>query len=254
MGNQAMRCGAMTLFLALAFGPGRAEAQFWGGWGLYNPENGGVVAKAIDQRSLQAGQAAYSARSGGGGGGVVAPVEAMDQAGYQQFMSYDVATRRAIEERVARHPETPAPRRSAPAATATSAQASAPPPPRTVSLGNFFNRYGEFVWIADAPAGTDLLPARSLSDQAVALVLKEYQAQGIAPVSAVTDARRKLLDYGRPALDFVRKTKTPAVADTFHVFLMSLYTNLEMAASVPKTIPPAPAIPPAPPIPPAPRR
>ncbi len=59
--------------------------------------------------------------------------------------------------------------------------------------------------------------------------------KGLARLSTVTDARQKLLDYGRPALQQVREQSTPALADSFHVFLLSLYGNLGAAATVPKT-------------------
>jgi hypothetical protein len=49
----------------------------------------------------------------------------------------------------------------------------------------------------------------------------------------VTDARQKLLDYGREALTYVRAHKTPRVADSFHGFLLSLYDSLEQAANPP---------------------
>ena len=50
----------------------------------------------------------------------------------------------------------------------------------------------------------------------------------------MTDARAKLLDYGRPALQYIRDNATPRIADTFHLFLLSLYESLAQAATVPK--------------------
>jgi hypothetical protein len=157
-----------------------------------------------------------------------------DDAGLVQFKSYDIATRRAIEERVARHPQTPRPAPSVPrpAPATASATPDAPSVSMTVSLANFFDRYGGFVWPSDAPTNPDLLAVRHESDQAVAAVRKEYDALGIASVSTVADARFKLLEYGRPALEHIRSTSTPAIADMFHVFLLSLYRNLEVATAV----------------------
>jgi hypothetical protein len=46
----------------------------------------------------------------------------------------------------------------------------------------------------------------------------------------VAEARQKLLDYGRPALHYVKAHETPRVADSFHGFLLSLYDSLAQAA------------------------
>jgi len=79
------------------------------------------------------------------------------------------------------------------------------------------------------------------------LALQEKQKSGVASMAAVTDARNKLLDYGRPALQIVRTQETPRVADSFHLFLLSLYESLAQAAmpSAPTTSatrPPAPPL------------
>ena len=70
-------------------------------------------------------------------------------------------------------------------------------------------------------------------DQAGQAVLDEIKKNGVASIATVTDARQKLLDYGRPALQYVRTHETPRVADTFHVFLLSLYDSLAQAANPP---------------------
>ena len=49
----------------------------------------------------------------------------------------------------------------------------------------------------------------------------------------MTDARQKLLDYGRPALQYVRTHETARVADSFHGFLLMLYDSLAQAANPP---------------------
>jgi len=54
-----------------------------------------------------------------------------------------------------------------------------------------------------------------------------------ASLSTVTQARQKLLDYGRPALKEIRQSATPRIADTFHLFLLSLYESLAQAANAP---------------------
>jgi hypothetical protein len=62
-------------------------------------------------------------------------------------------------------------------------------------------------------------------------VLSETKQNGVAALASVTDARQKLLEYGRPALAHVRAHETPRIADTFHMFLLSLYESLAQAAT-----------------------
>jgi hypothetical protein len=57
--------------------------------------------------------------------------------------------------------------------------------------------------------------------------LKEKQQQGVASITSATEARQKLLDYGRPALQQLRAVATTPIADSFHRFLLSLYDSLE---------------------------
>ncbi len=66
-----------------------------------------------------------------------------------------------------------------------------------------------------------------------------------ASVSSAAFARQKLLDYGRPALQEIRSSSTPAISDAFHMFLLSLYDSLAQSAAPPEphTIPPAPPLP-----------
>jgi hypothetical protein len=46
----------------------------------------------------------------------------------------------------------------------------------------------------------------------------------------VASAREALIAYGQPALQYLRETSTARVADTFHLFLLSLYDSLAQAA------------------------
>ena len=85
-----------------------------------------------------------------------------------------------------------------------------------------------------APTSGELGSKRETSDRATLDVLDEYDARGIARMATVTDARRKLLDYGRPALQYVTEHSTTAIADAFDDFLVSLYTQIGLAASVPR--------------------
>ena len=51
-------------------------------------------------------------------------------------------------------------------------------------------------------------------------------------MASVTDARQKLLDYGQAGAGVhVRAHETPRIADTFHMFLLSLYESLAQAAN-----------------------
>jgi hypothetical protein len=110
-------------------------------------------------------------------------------------------------------------------------------------LASFYNGEHQFVWPGDAPSAGDLKEKRTTFDQASQAVLTETQKSGVASIAAVTDARKKLLDYGRPALQYVRAHETPRVADSFHLFLLSAYESLAQAVNPPRTVvaPPPPA-------------
>jgi hypothetical protein len=99
-----------------------------------------------------------------------------------------------------------------------------------VPLSSFFNQQDQLVWPADAPMVEGLDQKRAASDQAARAVLDEIRMNGVAAVATVTEARRKLLDYGRPALHSLRTHETARVADSFHVFLLELYDSLAQAA------------------------
>lgn len=112
------------------------------------------------------------------------------------------------------------------AAAASTARAVAP-------LAAFFNASRQLVWPADAPISGDLKPKRDRSDEASLLVLNEVEQHGRAPIALAADARQRLLDYGRPALQKIRETATPSIADGFHAFLRSLYDSLSASAEIP---------------------
>jgi hypothetical protein len=46
----------------------------------------------------------------------------------------------------------------------------------------------------------------------------------------VAESRQRLIDYGQPALRYVREHETARIADGFHGFLLSLYDSLAQAA------------------------
>ena len=107
-------------------------------------------------------------------------------------------------------------------------------------LTSFYNRENQFVWPGDAPAEGNLKEKRAIFDQASQVVLTETKKSGVASIAAVTDARQKLLDYGRPALQYVRMHDTLRVADSFHLFLLSTYESLAQAVNPPPAGAPAP--------------
>ena len=104
-----------------------------------------------------------------------------------------------------------------------------------VPLASFFDVAKRLVWPGDAPVTGDLQQKRDISDEGCLAVLGEFQARGHASIATVTDSRQKLLDYGQPALQEIRTTATPRVADAFHLFLLSLYESLTQSANPPET-------------------
>ena len=99
----------------------------------------------------------------------------------------------------------------------------------SLTLASFYESTGQIVWPANSPAVVELKEKRTAFDQASQLVLAETKNNGVASVATLSDARQKLLDYGRPALQYVRTHETPRVANEFHHFLLSLYGSLGQA-------------------------
>jgi hypothetical protein len=100
-----------------------------------------------------------------------------------------------------------------------------------VPLASFFDKENQFVWPGDSPTDGDLKAKRSTFDEASQAVLTETKKNGVASIASVTVARQKLIDYGQPALKFVRTHATPRIADLFHVFLLSVYESLAQAVN-----------------------
>jgi hypothetical protein len=224
---------------AFAFGPGRAEAQFGigfggGGFGLgfgFNsvplPDTF-LYQKAISdsQRDTHIPSRDVYANN---------PNSYINHVRDNGFVyRYDVARR---EPGYARYAAAPS---SAPRTTPTAMAVAQKP---SLPLASFYNAEGHIVWPADAPTAGELNDKRSTFDQASQAVLAELKKNGVASIATVTDARQKLLDYGRPGLKYVREHETARVADTYHLFLLSLYESLAQAIN-----PPAPTVP-APPTP-----
>ncbi len=115
-----------------------------------------------------------------------------------------------------------------------------PPPPLSTPeadprplypINSFFNAARKLVWPSEAPETEELKPKRDISDQACLVVLEMVEQHRSAPITTVTDARQRLLDYGKPALRVVRSLSTPRIAEAFHLFMLSLYDSLAAAAN-----------------------
>jgi hypothetical protein len=124
----------------------------------------------------------------------------------------------------------PPSRSSSPATTTPTAMTVAHQTP-SLPLASFYNADGHIVWPTEAPMAGDLQDKRSIFDQASQGVLAELKKNNVASIATVTDARQKLLDYGRPGLQYVRTHETPRIADTYHLFLLSLYESLAQAVN-----------------------
>jgi hypothetical protein len=98
-------------------------------------------------------------------------------------------------------------------------------------LASFFNAARTLVWPSEAPNTDDLKPKRDISDQACLVVLELVEKHRSAPITTVTSARERLLEYGKPALRFARSVSTPRIAEAFHMFMLSLYDSLAEAAN-----------------------
>jgi len=142
--------------------------------------------------------------------------------------SYDVRRRQPVVSRAV-----------APRSLGNTARANTQPSPSTpalkakpvVPLLSFFDASFRVLWPGDSPVGGDLKAKRDVSDEASLAVLEETKRHQAASITTVTDARQKLLDYGRPALQEIRAVATTPIADAFHQFMLSLYESLAQAAS-----------------------
>ena len=114
-----------------------------------------------------------------------------------------------------------------PAASSATAPARRP----VVPIGSFFDASRMLVWPSDAPVEGDLITKRDTSDQACLAVSDLVDKHRSAPITTVTYARQRLLEYGQPALQFIRSHTTPRIAENFHQFMLSLYDSLAAAAN-----------------------
>ena len=225
--------GSMSLF------GGRAEAQYGLGYGLgygFGLNQRPASIDFINQKSLlNASQATMGpVMHDAYAGNPNAYVNHLHDPGYLD--KWDVGTRRTIEANIGRYSDGPPPR---PPEEPSPGAVPAPPPRPIIALSSFYDRYQKLVWPDESPTFGQLGGKRALSDQSTQAVLNDYNLHGLAQLSTVTEARTRLIDYGQPALQYMRDNSTPRVADGFHLFLLSLYESLGQAATIPK----APATP-----------
>ncbi|WP_169978730.1 hypothetical protein [Tautonia rosea] len=227
--------GVLASMVLLLCCSGDAQAQ-WGfgpfggfGWGFAHPYTPPSV-RMLDQRAnVRAGmdQEALNRTS-------LSTPDRFDYRRQQVSMQqrYDVSSTRGME--VARAGRgTPIP-----GSRASEAGRPTPPPPNqaaavarpVLEITSFVNQQDQLVWPSDAPVSGDLITKRDQADEAIHEVVQEYRAMNGAQINTVATAREDLIAYGQPALQYLRETSTARVADTFHLFLLSLYDSLAQAA------------------------
>src|SRR5262249_45996113 len=135
---------------------------------------------------------------------------------------YDVRRRRAPSYQ----PERTASLGNRGRAESRPAQPAATP---VVPLVSFFDDSLTLVWPQESPVDGEFKEKRDTSDGARLAGLKQPKRYGRAPITRVTEARQKLVDYGRPALQQLRAVATPPIAASFHRSLLSLSDSLEAA-------------------------
>jgi len=201
------------LLAAVTFGlgAGRAEAQWGMGFGLY----GGGFVPYIQQPGNFLNQVALSQMNHVRGPIQNNPYSGNPNAYFNHVRDngfvdrYDIAAR---EPSSYRYMGSNSPQRTTPTSMTVAR------PRSVVPIAGFFNAQGQLTWPGDAPITGDFKEKREAVDRAVRVVPDEIKKNGVASIASVTEARQKLLDYGRLALQNLRTHETPAVADSFHAF------------------------------------
>lgn len=234
---------ALVICLAALAGESPVRAQGFGGFGGFAMPWVPTPTNFVNEWALQnAARAGRPPSNNVYGNNPNSYINRLRDPGFtptQDARGFSYGSRRAAEiaaAQAARSPGEVAAHGGAPTAPPAPApnQAPAPPPAKPAPpVASFFDASGRLVWPAESPIDGDLKAKRDVSDQAAAAVRREVDAQGWAPIALAAEARQKLLDYGRPALQEVRASSTPMIAQTFHEFLMSLYNAIGSA-----TVPP----------------
>jgi len=231
----------LTLFVAavaFGFGPNRVEAQWGGGFGFGGWGGFSQVPKPesfINSMALVAAARPSTAPNGH-------PYAGDGNAYFNHVRDNGFVERFNVDRRAApsynnygAYPS--AARSSTPVPTTPTAMNTQPKLP----LNSFYKADNTLAWPADSPVEGDMKEKRATFEQASQAVLTETKKNGVASLSAVTDARQKLIDYGKPALQYVRAHETPRLADGYHLFLLSLYESLAQAANPPVPVAAAPS-------------
>lgn len=238
MTSRARRANVLLAFFAaaVAFGsaPNRAEAQWGGGfgfgaWGGFSP----VPKPETFVNSLALVAASRPSTAPGG-----RPYGNDGNAYFNHIRDNGFVERYNVDRRADsayRYGAGPPVARSSEPPPIPTAMIVTPPKPN-LPLSSFYKADNTLAWPADAPVEGDLKDKRATFDQASQVVLAETKKSGVASVAAVSDARQKLVDYGKPALQYVRAHETPRLADTYHLFLLSLYESLAQAANAPVAV------------------
>jgi hypothetical protein len=233
-----------TIFVAatvIGLGPTRAEAQWglgggfgwgWGGFSQVEKPETFLYSKAL----VDAGRDTHVPSRNVYAGNSNSYINHIRDNTFVE--RYDVARREPSHYRYGAS--------AAMGAKTTPTSLTVPQPAPVLPLSSFYNADCKIVWPAEAPTAGELKEKRGIFDTASEGALKEVKQNGVASIATVTDARQKLLDYGRPALQSVRAHETPRIADTFHMFLLSLYESLAQAVNPPAASAPAGTIPRAP--------
>jgi hypothetical protein len=208
-------------FMTLA-SPAHAQFGFGFGFGMgYRP----YTSEYLNQRSLQAGSAAYASRSSVTNNFYRGNPNAYFnniRSGGDFVERFDPASRVPKSVQMARLA-----RRSGEVSTAAALQPSAPTAGRVpLPLLAFVDIYNQVNWPAESPVQGELASKRAVSDDATKIVVDEQKNKGVATVASAVAAREKLIGYGRPALEFLTQHATMAITDTFHRFLLGLYDAL----------------------------
>jgi hypothetical protein len=212
---------AAVAAFALSIGPHPARAQWELGWGLFGGFNTvPSPTQFLNEQSLSRTGRGVQTRPSHN------PYAGNPNTYFNRVRDnglvphYDVATAVAPAYRPSRQP-------SPAAAPAPAPQPAARP---TLPLAGFFDATRRLVWPAESPVEGDLQEKRDRSDEASLAVLDETERNAAASLTTVALARQRLLDYGQPALQKVRQVQTLPIADSFHMFLLSLYEALGQAA------------------------
>jgi len=230
--------GALALLMVItALGPGTRSARAqcgmgfgmgWGGIGGFHYASSPT--DYLNQRTrLNAARAGAPATQGSIAGNPNAYYNKVRDDGFVPH--YDLQFGQSPAERV-QHPGSLGDQvHRQPAVDSTAASSR---PKQVIPLSNFFDASQKLVWPGQASPEVGLKEKREIFERASLAVLEESRQHGVASIATVTAARQKLLDYGRPALQKVRASSTPQVADTFHHFLLSLYDSLAQSAAPPE--------------------